>query len=798
MRDFGKNPIENFYQKKILGAGIALLSAGIVSTSVGADVLEEIIVTASKRAESVQDIPYSISAITGNDLEDRGISDLTKLARTIPGLAYSDKGARGGLVSSGLVIRGINAEDSRSYLPNSNVAVISTYINETPIFTNIRLTDIERVEVLRGPQGTLYGSGALGGTLRYIQRQPNLDEFEAKISGGISQGAEGDDLGWKTDLMLNIPLTDNLAVRVNLGREEQAGFIDQPNIYQVDNAGAPLLADPSDPVNSAGLFTSKDDTNDAEIESARVHLMLQTENAEFNLSHHYQETIAGGSQMGLANGDSFSSAALIEETYVGESNLTSFDVEYDLGFATLTGNLSTYESNNTGVSDQTPLYQGFGFYSEFYGSSPRALFVDKSVWEEEADIAEIRLSSTGDGDIDWLIGFFHMDQDAKIGIEDSYLGYTDYSNACFGAVPGAIDADGFPVGGEPCGFGTLFGVFPNNGSIALTEQNKDLAYVSLADNNFKDQAIFGEVTYHINDGWQATVGFRRFDQKFTSSAVAGLVFVPDLVFDDVSVFEEEDTLFKFNSSYDIGEDKMAFITVSEGFRRGGANALGGAAPVEVHTYGSDFTTNYEIGLKGNINNYYQYTISAFFVDWEDIQLNTSCGDLVLNCVINAGNAESTGFEAQIEGNVTDNLSISASYTYADAELTSLSPQTSLTSAAIEIGSQLPQSPKNSASWSATYNQTLNNGLEMAYFVSGTYRGETETSITAQSVRTDAFTLWDAHVAINVDEWSVRFFVDNIANEIGITGEESVENWGSQSRVNVSRPRTVGVGGHYSF
>ncbi|WP_339674066.1 TonB-dependent receptor [Dasania marina] len=790
--------LKNSYKKRALSTSIALLAASLAATSASAAQLEEVFVTASKRTESVQDIPYNISAITGSDLEDKGISDLTKLARTIPGLAYSDKGARGGLVSSGLVIRGINAEDSRSYLPNSNVPVISTYINETPIFTNIRLTDIERVEVLRGPQGTLYGSGALGGTLRYIQREPNPDQFEAKISGEISQVAEGDDLGWKTDVMLNVPITDNMAVRINLGKEEQAGFIDQTKMYQVDSNGAPVLADPSKPVTSPGLFTSKDDVNDAEIENARIHFMIQTDKAIINIAHHYQKTQAGGSQMGLASGDEFSSAALLEESYEGESNLTSLDVEYDLGFASLTANFSTYDSDNTGFSDQTSLYQEFSFYADYYGSSPRSFFVDKSIWEEEADIAEIRLSSESEGSVDWAVGFFHMDQDAIIGIEDSYLGYTDYSNACFTATPGSLDTDGVPVGGEPCGLGTLFGVFPSNGPISLTEQNKDLTYVSLAENNFKDQAIFGEATWHITDEWQTTLGFRRFDQEYTSNAVAGLVFVPGAVFGAESVFKEKDTLFKFNSSYDISDNKMAFITISEGFRRGGANALGGAAPVAVHTYGSDFTTNYEIGLKGNIDNYYQYTVSAFFVDWQDIQLNTSCGDLVLNCVINAGDAESKGIEAQIEGNVSDNLSVGASYTYADAELTSIGSQTSYTTTEIAEGNQLPQSPKHSASWSATYTQMLSNGIDVAYFLGATYRGETETSINANSIRTKAFTLWDAHVAVNTEQWSVRLFVDNIANEIGVTGEENVLDWGSSARVNISRPRTVGVSGYYNF
>lgn len=777
------------FQRSLLSVSIALAGAAMASSAQASKTLEEVIVTASKRMESVQDIPYNISAITGDSLEAKGITDLTKLARIVPGLAFSDRGARSGLISSGLVIRGINAESARSHSPNSNVAVISTYINETPLFANVRLVDIERVEVLRGPQGTLYGSGSLGGTLRYIQREPDPSGFEARVSAELNAVAEGDDLGWKTDLMVNMPLSDNSAIRLNLGKEYQAGFIDQTRIYVLDDNHLPVLEDPNDILGSPGLYTTNDDANDTDIENARIHLYLETDNGYFNVSHHYQETLGDGAQKGTI-GDELNSGSLFPETFSGDSSLTSLDVEYDLGFATLTVNLSSYENDTIGSSDSTGLYELFSFYPTYYGSSPRPLIFDLSTWNEEADIAEIRLNSDTDENYDWAIGFFYMDQDNTIGIEDSYLGYADYANACFDA--------GLPFGGVPCGYGSLFGVYANNGPLAITEENKDLAYISKADNNFKDKAIFGEFVYRLTDEWQVTLGARWFDQKYVSNAIAGLVYVPDLLYGATSVFEESDTLFKFNTSYDLDVDKMLYFTVSEGFRRGGANALGAAADEAVHTYGSDHTTNFELGIKGNIEHFYNYTVAAFYVDWTDIQLNTDCGSLALNCVINAGDAESKGIEAQIEGNVTENLSISGSFTYANAELKSLGPQTDFTSQSVEAGAQLPQSPEISASWSISYTQPFIDGLEVEYFLGGTYRDETESEISTVSVRTDAFTLWDAFVSVRSDDWTVRLFVDNMANEIGITGSEDPTRWGPRSRVNISRPRLIGVSGSYTF
>ena len=215
-----------------------ILSTAVLSATLGTSIpvaiaqgaqLEEVIVTATRRDVSVQDVPYNISAITGSDLAENGVNGAADLFRIASGVNFIEQGPRSGVNNSNLIMRGVNAETlSRNSGPLATAPVVSTYINETPVFVNLRLKDLDRVEVLRGPQGTLYGSGSLGGSVRYIYNKPTFDEFAGEISGGVSQTENGDGINYETDLMLNIPLGDSFGVRVNAGYADYAGFIDQP------------------------------------------------------------------------------------------------------------------------------------------------------------------------------------------------------------------------------------------------------------------------------------------------------------------------------------------------------------------------------------------------------------------------------------------------------------------------------------------------------------------------------------------------------------------------------------------
>src|SRR5271170_7522195 len=171
------------------------------------NLLQEVVVTASRRAVSAQDLPISITAVTGDTLEQAGIQDMAGLAHSMSGVNYTDKGPFGGINGSTLIMRGLNSESLafQEGLGTSVVPPVATYVDDTPLFFNMRLQDLDRVEVLRGPQGTLYGSGSLGGTIRYVQNAPDPSGFDAKGEAGISDTEHTHAPNEDANFMLNLP-----------------------------------------------------------------------------------------------------------------------------------------------------------------------------------------------------------------------------------------------------------------------------------------------------------------------------------------------------------------------------------------------------------------------------------------------------------------------------------------------------------------------------------------------------------------------------------------------------------------
>lgn len=226
----------------------ALYGTPSAATSAAADEssLQEVIVTATRRAISAQDLPISITAVTGDTLVQAGIQDISGLARSMAGVNYADKGPFGGVSGSNLIIRGLNSETLTGVPAAASPIVppVATYVDDTPLFVNLRLQDLDRVEVLRGPQGTLYSSGSLGGTIRFVQNPPDPSSFDAKAEAGISKTQHTQTLNEDMSGMLNLPITDTLALRLNAGWTDDAGFINAPNLYALDSAGVPLAAQP--------------------------------------------------------------------------------------------------------------------------------------------------------------------------------------------------------------------------------------------------------------------------------------------------------------------------------------------------------------------------------------------------------------------------------------------------------------------------------------------------------------------------------------------------------------------------
>jgi len=865
------------FNKKLIAAAVGIACAQPVVADI-----EEIVVTATRRNATVQDIPYNISAVQGDDLAAAGITNLAALAIRIPGISYTDRGTRGGAFNSGIAMRGLSTEDGRLSGPLGTAPAVGTYLNETPLFANLRLTDLERVEVLRGPQGTLYGSGSMGGTLRFIQAKPTTEGFDSEVTAEVGQTKNADGLNNSVDVMFNLPLSDTFALRGNIGQSTNQGWIDRPLSYVLGADGRPVAVDPGntapgvinstrlytgaytfEPVLGAGsdigslpTFQSVESTNKEKTLNGRVSALWQpNDDFEAQLSYHYQKDEADGNPVqavGHPDYAKYESPVLTDEPFDGETQVFALDMSQDLGFASVTGSLSHYEIEQEFSGEQTEFYKQFSFYSYTYGFMPRPLVTYEDINNDKADVVELRLTSQGDGKVDWVVGLFYMDQDTELEDLQHFPGYQDWADTCAVANPEQND---FPTGINDgndgvtgaCGAGTTLGSYiapllngaayvgglpgehPNADAAGVIVV-KDNVFIRDAVSNFTDKAVFGELTWHATDKLQLTGGFRSFKQEFSSSQVNAAILV-DSVDRSTRAFEVDDTLFKFNTAYDLNDDTMAYFTWSEGFRRGGANPIPltlisfgfpyETAPSSLD-YNPDSVTNTEIGLKGSLADRFTYTVAYYDIDWEDVQLNAGTTIFAYPSVLNMGEAESKGIELEFSGAVTDNFYVTLGYSFVDAKLTNPDPEAAEiaignpfdspdaaslaanvatgASAALLAGTRLPGVSEHTASLNLEYVQELSNGWSLTYDLNGTYRSETSGELDPTNATTaDAFQLWNAYVILdNGKSWSVRLFVDNMFDEIGVINSANLAQNGDRRGQLISVPQTIGVGLNYRF
>ena len=366
--------------QKITPLTISVLAALYGAPSVADDItLQEVIVTATRRSESAQDIPASITAVTGIALEQAGIAHTNALAHSLAGINVTDKGPFGGVNGSTLIVRGLNSDSTSGEFIQSSPIVqpVATYVDDTPLFVNLRLQDLDRVEILRGPQGTLYGSGSLGGTIRFVQNASDPLAIDAKVEAGLSSTAHTHALNEDVNAMLNLPLSETFAFRLNAGYTGEAGFINQPNLYALNSAGAPLAAQPGNLLSPPETY-SKNGTNAYLYRSVRA-AALWKPNDDFHvqLSYYHQLSTADGYPYAAPfyGVDSLSSSDYIQATTNDRVDLVALTLEYELGFATLTSNSSWAQHDNVSEGDVTSLYGFSPFYPSLYGANPRALVV---------------------------------------------------------------------------------------------------------------------------------------------------------------------------------------------------------------------------------------------------------------------------------------------------------------------------------------------------------------------------------------------------------------------------------------
>jgi outer membrane receptor protein involved in Fe transport len=621
-----------------LAGSILALSTAEAQSPVDADaesgLMEEVVVTATRRATALQDTAMAVSAVTGAQLDAMGYTSLRDFVESVPGVTALDVGPS----DMRLVIRGLSNSMIREGNPTT-----AQYLDEYPLNArfgsgDLKLVDLEHVEVLRGPQGSLYGKSAMGGAVRFITNKPGFDGFEGGATASLSDTRYAADLNYDLHGFVNIPFTDELALRAVAYRFREEGFIDSVPMTGLGIfAGAPDGALPGEV-----LYPARENVNDAEYTGGRLALRyLISDRVTLDLGWVYQRLESGGQH--IVNPDSpwTDFSAIDDLLSVDPYPMFSIDdrdthlFTASLGAAFEAFDLSVHAAHTDVETD------------DFNSST---LFISRSIFgipnydipgvlsfrpgDQKTTTAEIRLVSNGDGPWNWIVGGYYEDSDGT----DSLLGVTDRPAP-----------DVFP-------FNFLFGT--EAGFVGLD---------AVVENDYREKALYGEVGYEFSERWSASIGYRRADvsQSNVTTKNDGTFGNPAVV-GIVNEAGEIANTYKFLLEFRPADDLLLFATASSGYRPGGKNPQVLGNPGKV--YGSDDLWNYEIGAKGTgLDGRFTYAASLYRMDWSDMQLQVTLpgGSAEID---NVGKARIQGLELELGLLATDKLNIGVNYTYIDGEL----------------------------------------------------------------------------------------------------------------------------------
>lgn len=604
---------------------------------------------------------------------------------------------------------------------------------------------MQQVEVLRGPQGTLYGNASIGGLIRYITAKPDLEKYSVSTTAEVSQTKHSDDMNYDTDLIVNAPLIDDtLGMRLMLAKTENQGFIDNPY----------------------WLIGPAEDINDDKTKQARLSFLWQpVEEFSLSSSYHYQKINVSDRQATNESftGDKYTATSRFEQPMDGELHLASVDAEYDFDWAKLSASLSHYDYQQNELVDQTDYFTQLDelVYGDYYTSMEGMYAFNEAVVDVVKDSAEVRLVSADDQRLRWLVGAFYSRDDLGVN-------WGDY-------VPG-------------------FGEFMDE------DRPDDLDFAVAQAEILDEYSVYSEVTYDITARWETSVGLRYF--RYEDDMDVCYFSYPSLpegyceLGDDVS----NDSLGKFSTRFKVTEQQNIYFTIAEGFRRGGANIL----PLESTAqsfYEPDTAVNYELGYRSSLlDNRLTLNAAIFNVEWENLQLRTTSASS-LPYFVNVGDARSKGFEFESIFHLNSEFSLRAGYSHVDATITETVIFTDLDGDDVFNGDTLPGAPRTQWNLALDYKQSFNT-VDVDASISTRYFGEVYTALNSgfrNYRKLDSFNPANVSAGVTVSNWRVGAFINNISNSRGITGTRSTEWYGERGQFEyVTRPRTIGVSVTYKY
>jgi outer membrane receptor protein involved in Fe transport len=760
------------------------VALAVFSTAVNAEnVLEEVTVTATKRGDmDIQTIPASVYAVGGSAIEEKTQYNFRAIATSVPGLTFQDLGPG----DMEFIIRGVNG---------NGPAVVGSYFGEYVITASdqqdgggknasIKLVDMERVEVLNGPQGTLYGANSMAGNIRYIPNRADTSTFSAFGDLDYSDVDAGGS-GYTISAGVNIPVSeDSLAIRLVAYRTDMDGWVDQPRLER-----------------TVGGVVSYDgnakDINSEETDGGRISVLWQPgENTSVDLLYIHQESDIGGVSRYTAKGvtawpdrpgyvalpglsaltpsDDFINTDVTTSPRQDDVDLLGATLTFDTGAGSAVLSGSTYDHDIDYTFDSTPILLFFGVPAVGLTNQPQSYNIK---------MLEGRFASSFDGSFNFVAGAYYQKEKQDFEV---HVTSTDGNG---GIVPwDPLDSNDFFAGGT-----AIFGRFRND--------------------EIEQKALFGEATFDFAETWQLKGGLRWFDVELTSiqgnlhnffggaNTPAGEIIGETVNGNKVGrITGSEDSVNPMVAlSNQVTDDVMVYGLYSEGFRTGGVNNsnqpfASGIPPV----YSSDELKNFELGIKSQLlDNRLQLNATLFHINWNDIQVEPRDPAGNIPFTVNGGKAEIDGLEWGLTSLLTDNLRLSFTGThFFKHKLKSDQPVLPGASPFVITGlagDEIPNVPNTQLYLSLQHEQAIGD-MQLSLVGDVTYRSSTNTEFRPDNqfnIDIDSFTQFDlfANLAIN-EELTVGVYAKNIGNEVGII--DGVGTFQDPEAVVALRPRTIGL------
>ena len=755
--------------------------------------LDAVTITAQKRKEDVRKVPLSVSVVSGEAIQDNHITDLTDLSRAVPNLSFSSQGGAG---LGTFEIRGVSSQ--------AGSATVSIYLDDVSLTTrNLysqgtaepRFFDLERVEVLRGPQGTLYGSSSLGGTIRFISKQPDARAFSGNAYTELSTTSHGG-TNYLAQAVLNVPLVkDQIGLRIGVQNGRDSGYIDQVSPTTLAVIDKNINSSHWDVLKLAlkaqvatgwsltpALFYQRFKSDDVDV-------------AFLNVGAYQVPANATTPALGL-----FQTSKTVREPGTDKLTVPSLTVNGDLGFGDLTGVLSGYRRRFDRIQDGTFINVGYiasqvtdpALGAVVNGLNSAVQLANKT----DQTSLELRLASKdydpARGPLTWVGGLYLAKTKTQVVDNEPIFGI----NAAFTAAGADIN--------DPA---QLAGSFPG----AFTG---DSSYYSARHYLDKQYSLFGELTYNASPTLRGTVGLRALHatQKFTREGDFYYAGGPSTAAIDSKA---NAVTPRFALNWDASSETTLYANIAKGFRLGAANrpvpatplvaqdlaALGLPGTTVPASFQPDSLWSYELGSKSRLfDNRVSLNVSIFHIDWKNIQQDVVLPSSGFDFETNVGRAKVDGIEAEGRWRADDALTFSAGASYVRAVFAEDVPALGSDGAGalnVRKGDAIQGVPKYSARLGVEYRMGTFRASDLVVRASGQWTGSSHGTFVRSSsdFQRPGYFSADTSLGLHVDRWEFSLFAKNLTNNYKVLQKPSIQG---VNEAYYLRPRTIGVTAYRDF